>query len=135
MSHQDLSSKYFSENSTPDSEGVPTELQVESSKSTRAVGIKVIHMLLLFVVLAGFNGGAYWLYQHMPRMNKTDSKLRKSVLSWFVGRDVTEPPDQYSLETLAEHQAQIKTMEAPRMRFDGNQMRFGDDYDDYEEDY
>jgi hypothetical protein len=97
MPHQELSSaKYFTENPAPEAENAPAELLVEASQPTRAADvIKVINMLILFTVIAGFSGGAYWLYHHkdaVPRMNKNDSKdLRMSFLSWFVGSDVTEP--------------------------------------------
>jgi hypothetical protein len=150
MSHQELSSaKYYSENSTPDPEGASTESQVESSKLTRAAGINFIQMLLLFVVVAGINGSGFWLYKHIPRMKKGDSELRASVLSWFVGRDVTEPTEwqkEYDPEKFKNLKVEFKPVAIPRWTFQGNslQMKFGEDdddehtfqdYDDWDEDY
>ena len=96
MSDQELTStRYFNDNTTPEADTASVELQAGSTRGADV--IKTINILLLFAVIAGFSGGAYWLYQNqdsIPRMKKSGSKdMRMSILSWIVGRDVTEPPD------------------------------------------
>ena len=152
MSNQELSSaKYLPEKTPPDPAGTPAETQVESSESTGAAHIiKTINMLLLFVVIAGFSGGACWLYQHrddVPRMNENDpQEVKMSVLSWLVGSDVTAPSEyqECDLERYKDYKVEIKPIAIPT--FDGRQIRLRrshdddddndyQDYDEWENDY